>query len=243
MSSENDLIIYTEHFPPYNYKDGTNIVGINADLVRHLCLESNLRCTFELLPWNRAFKLARQTPNSGLVSTSKNEQRSPLFKWVGPIVYGQSRFYYLASRADIQINSLEDAKKYNTGIPNQDVYEPVLEKLGFQKGVNLLSTSTKHETVRLLKLGKLDLVIGSALTLPYQAKEYGIDPTTLVASVVIPDENFMGNFLALNLGVDDAIVTRLQRSLDEAKRSQKYQQIIAQYHQKERNLLRSSDHP
>jgi polar amino acid transport system substrate-binding protein len=52
------LTIYTEQFPPYNFKLDNKLVGINLELTKAACELAKIDCQFELYPWNRSMKLA-----------------------------------------------------------------------------------------------------------------------------------------------------------------------------------------
>lgn len=148
------LQVYTENFPPYNYMRNSQITVINAKLTSLMCIEANIDCQFELLPWNRAFKLTSMSKNKGLISTSRSPEREDLFLWVGPLNSSNSYLYKLKSREDILVGTIEDAKKYSIGIQRDGVYTDVLTKLGFKMASNVMSVTYKNDEVDLFINGK-----------------------------------------------------------------------------------------
>lgn len=229
QSKQPSLTIYTEHFPPYNYLVDGKVMGINVELVQYLCDKSGISCQFELLPWTRAFKLAQQNPNSGVISTSRNKAREHSFQWVGPLAFSKAFFYKLKIRDDIQLSSMAEALNFTVGIQRSDIYEKLLMENGFIKGKNLLEVATKNEDLKLFFMKKLDLIIGSELTLPYQVKDAGYATSTVTEALELPSLKLEGNFLAINLQTSPELVKQFQQQLQLLKEQGGMQRFIDKY--------------
>ncbi|MEI8666475.1 transporter substrate-binding domain-containing protein [Pseudoalteromonas sp. B28] len=90
------LTVYTEHFSPYNFENKAGqLVGINLDIVKDVCIASDITCEFKILPWKRAYSLAQKDKHSGIISIAKTSQRTPIFNWVGPLASSETFFYKL----------------------------------------------------------------------------------------------------------------------------------------------------
>lgn len=224
-----ELRLFTEEFPPYNFLEQESVVGINADLLSQACQLANISCTFELSHWNRAMNSARSKPNMGVFSASRTEKRENDFLWVGPIVFGNSCFYRLKSREDIAINDVSAITNYTVGIARNDVYEAVLLNMGFQKGKNYITYSSKHQDTRMFKEGKLDLLIGSSMTLASQLNNVGLKPEDVVPVSELNDDSLVGNYLALNKESDADVVIKLQSAIDALKANGELEKIITKY--------------
>ncbi|GAB3036808.1 ABC transporter substrate-binding protein [Bowmanella dokdonensis] len=222
------MTVYTEHFPPYQFVHKNRVVGINADIVRRMCQKVEAECRFELLPWQRAYQNVQQDRAGGLISTARSDDREQQFQWVGPLVKSTSYLYKLRQREDIQLVNLADATRFTIGIPPNDVYEAILIQHGFEKGRNLLNVSYKHADMKLFALGKLDLIVGSPLTLHYQVQATGFALEDLVPALEFPLP-VKGNYLALNLAFPKPLKQQLQQALDHMNDEGVVQQIIEQY--------------
>lgn len=208
-----ELKIFTEEFPPYNFSDSGKPKGINIDIMSEVCILAELKCEFEILPWQRAYDSALQLRNSGVMSTARNSSREKLFHWIGPLASSRTNFYRLKSRHDIKIRKQEDLLKYTIGIPRSDIYHTLLTDIGFQHGVNLLSFSHKHDDMNVFFTGKLDLIIGSELTLPYQLLAVGRKVSDVIPVFTLKHQEIRGNYLALNLDTDPLIKSRLEMAI------------------------------
>lgn len=206
------LVLYTEQFPPYNFLQQEEIVGINTELVALSCQHAAIECQFELYPWLRAYDNAIKHPFSGIFSTARTAERQTLFQWVGPLSSSRGFFYRLKSRPDIQVNSLADAKNYIIGVARGDAYELYLLNEGFRYGENLLGFTNKADVVALFLQGKVDLLIGSDRIVPHWLQNHDADMSDLKA--VFELKHVGSNYLALNPAVPADIVKRLQAALD-----------------------------
>lgn len=206
------LVLYTEQFPPYNFMQQNEVVGINTELVALSCEQAGIECQFELYPWLRAYDNAIKHPFSGIFSTARTAERQALFQWVGPLSSSRGFFYRLKNRPQIKVNSLADAKNYVIGVARGDAYELYLLSEGFRYGENLLGFTNKAEVVALFLQGKVDLLIGSDRIVPHWLQNHNASIDDLEA--VFELKHVSSNYLALNPAVPADIVKRLQTALD-----------------------------
>jgi len=226
-SEADRLTIYTEHFPPYNYRHNGEIDGVNIRLVKRLCIKAGIICQFEIYPWLRAFDNALQDPRSGLVSTSRTQKRENQFKWVGPLFFADSYLYRLGARTDVKVADLNQVKQYIVGIPRGDVYEEYFLERGFSYDKNLIAFSNKPHGFDMLIKGKVDLIMGSEVVIPYWFNHLGED--SLPVEAVLPLPGIGGNHLALNPEVPHRLVARLQEQLDGMRRSGELDKLKSEY--------------
>lgn len=81
-SDASEVELLTEIFPPYNYVDQDRVVGINTDILYRACNIASVRCSFSLLPWNRAFILHTQKRTTAYFLLQEQRiARTSLFGW------------------------------------------------------------------------------------------------------------------------------------------------------------------
>jgi polar amino acid transport system substrate-binding protein len=233
QSASNTLILYTEEFPPYNFTQDSQLKGINADVVNALCENAGFDCEIRVLPWGRAYGKTLNERNSGLFSTSRILQREELFKWVGPIVFSNACFYKLKSRQDITVKNQQDLQNYTVGLSRNDIYQLMLENMGLVEDKHFLTYSQKHHDSKLFAAGKLDLIIGSSLTLMSQLNTVGLSVSDVTPVFELNDDALKGNFIAFNKETDPALIEKLQNALGEIKKSGAIERIAKRYVQSE----------
>ncbi|WP_283708843.1 substrate-binding periplasmic protein [Pseudoalteromonas prydzensis] len=207
------ITIYTEQFPPYNFSNKGQLQGINLDITRTLCERVQVECKFELLPWTRAYNLVQKKPLSGLVSTARTAEREELFYWVGPLVSSRTFFYRLTSNDHINPTNLSEVSAYTLGVVRGNIYAELVEGIGFEKDKNLLKVSHHYEYMNLFFKNKIDLILGSELTLDYQLQQFGHGGKEVVKLVELPVDAVKGNYLVFNKAVPLDVVERFNHQL------------------------------
>lgn len=170
-----DLLIVTENLPPYNYRDGDTIKGVSAEVVQALLKEVGIQANIQVLSWVRAYLQALNKPNVLIFSIVRTPHREELFHWVGQVSTTKSYLFKLASREDIRISSIEDAKPYLIGTWREDVREQYLLSQGFIKQQQLDSSGNPKQNIRKLMVQRLDLVADSELSFSYLVKQLNYD--------------------------------------------------------------------
>lgn len=225
-NSQPVLHLYTEHFPPYSFLKNNLVVGLNTEIVAQTCVLAAIKCDIRLLPWNRAMAMTNKNKHSGIYSMSRTHEREKNYNWVGPLVASKNYLFRLKSRTNIDVYDLPSAKKYSIAAPRNDIYEKLLQERGFK---SLFQVSSKFEGVKLFLAEKIDLLIASPLTLPYQLIEHGANIAMLEQLITFPVPELKGNYLALHPDIAPEQVKKLQQALDLLYSSGKVEQLIQRY--------------
>jgi polar amino acid transport system substrate-binding protein len=198
------LTVTTEDYPPFNMpKAGSDaIVGISTDALRKTFELAKIDYTISLFPWTRAYDAARQDPNTCVYSTTRTDEREPLFKWVGPLAHND---WVLFGRADSpKLTSLADAKAYVIGGYHGDATTEFLEA----QGLKVDEANADRLNPQKLAAKRIDFwAAGSALG-PYVSKREGVD--NVVPVLRIKDATL---YLACNKAVPDEVIGKLNAAL------------------------------
>ena len=110
----------------------------------------------ELYPWARALDLAQHEPGVLIYLIARTPARETQFQWVGEIMRLRYYFYRLASRDEVRIERLDDARAYRLGVLRDDVRHQYLQQLGFQR---LVVSGQQQDNVSRLLNGQVDAVL------------------------------------------------------------------------------------
>lgn len=210
----------TENYPPFNLSNSNgDIIGISSDIVKALFKRANVKYEMELLPWQRAYSLALEQGDHAVFSTTQTIEREPLFKWVGPIV-DNTWVFLKGPGSNIELTSLEDAKKYRVGGYRGDAVALFLEAKGFE----IDYVSKDYLNARKLARGRIDLWATGQLLGPYYAKENGIH---CLQEAFTFNETIMS--IAFNINTDDQIISKLNRTLEVMKSQGVIERIKGKY--------------
>ena len=83
-----ELRLLTEQAPPTSFLRDGQPEGYAVEVVRELIRRTGSQARIELLPWTRAYFLAKSEADTGLFSVVRTAEREALFQWVGPILQG-----------------------------------------------------------------------------------------------------------------------------------------------------------
>lgn len=229
-SSEQQIKIYTEHYPPYNMKVAGELTGLSVDVLSATLKQMNSNQTksdIKLTNWSRAYSVVQKVPNSMVFSTTRTKERENLFKWVGPV--SQTHIGIIALKdKNIVINKISDLNNYKIGAVLKDVGEQLLLSNGVNKtniqyvnGVDAINLSfTKMEK------GRIDMFVYDTSVALQNAKSEGFDTSKyeIIYSFETADLYF-----AFNKQTDDKIITKWQNALDAIKQNNIYNEIINKY--------------
>lgn len=217
--------IVTEHLPPFQIDSPQGVSGFASDVVRATMAQAKIEFTIEAMSWSRAYNLAQRDANTCIYSISKGALREPHFQWIGAISYSLTSIYSLKKRSDIQINSLEDAKKYTIAVTKDDITHHFLLSNGFKEGKQLYVIENVYSMINILKGRKnIDLIIVNDTILKYRAEESGVPFNELKKQIDLP-ELPLDFYLACSHKTDKTLVEQLTTSLEQLKTSGQFQQI------------------
>lgn len=221
------VVLMTDNFAPFsmaqddkNFAKADEITGVNADLVKEIFKRAKIDYNLTLrFPWERIYKNALDTPDSGVFSVAMSDERKPLFKWVGPL-YGTERVFVAAPNSSIKITNPKDASKYRVGSYKGGAAGSFLDKnnIPYEAGLQ------DQDNAKKLIDGKIDLWVTNDPVFRYLASKEGIQGLKVVfVSDVSP------HYLALNLKTPDEVVQRLQQALDEIRADGTFKRLGAPY--------------
>lgn len=207
-----ELRLMTEQAPPTSFLRDGQPDGYAVEVVRELIRRTGDDAEIELLPWTRAYFLAKSQADTGLFLVVRTAEREALFQWVGPILQGSTRFYSLKSRG-LRIDSLEDAAQVGTiALPKQWYTYETLQHLGFG---NLYGVSSPKQMMTMLKHGRVPLIATENLTLHDELASGGLAPEEVQEHLAFLQSYY---YIAFSPRTPAALVIRWQRELDGMRR-------------------------
>ena len=226
-----NLTIFTEEYPPYNYlnQDNNKLEGIYVEVVDYILKDNNSKLStkdIQLVPWARAYRTTLTEKNTAIFAITLTDERSPLFKWVGPVT-GTSQVLIAKKKKGIKINKVEDINKHSVVVVRDDVAEQLLISSGIDKK-KLQEAQFPILCARMLSGDRIDLwayAEGPARFII--KKEYGGFGDYEIVHVLNEGEMYIG----FNKDTPDEVIEMFQKSLDKLKTVDvdKYNAILEKY--------------
>lgn len=160
MAGAADVVVYTEHYPPYSYlAENGEVAGKATELVKQVMVESGLDYEIRLVPWNRAYKLATQLDNVLVFSLLHTEKRASQFHFLAPVLqsdlflFGRSGEAATFSREQLHEGSVRGACVIG------DIGCEMLRDLGIPESQILQAPDTYRGEEKLVQMQRADVFI------------------------------------------------------------------------------------
>jgi polar amino acid transport system substrate-binding protein len=215
-----DIQVVSEIYPPYQViNEKGELQGWAADKVKSIFNRLSIDYNVRLYPWARAYQLALTEPNVFIFSLLRTEEREHLFRWVAPLCLIEFAFYRLKKRPEIQVNSIEDAKKYLVAAKKGQASTEYFLRLGFEPDKNLSVSYNNDNFIKMLAFDRVDLIVLSSRNFqslidtksPYADKIEPVFPINYLTRKL---------YLASSIHTSPELIKKLQNAYEElAKQS------------------------
>lgn len=241
MEKNENLTLFTEEFPPFNFTEAGKTTGVSTEVVEAVLKQAGYDYEIRSYPWARTYKVAQETPNALVFSISRRANREDLFKWVGEVVPAVHSVFALRDRTDIQIEDLQDLRRYEIGTNINDAREAYLMNNGFEahKLQRIGGNSPHLVNYRKLKLGRIDLWPMPDAVMSHIVRTAGDDPEETLRNVFVFNELSTGGYyIAASLRTPDIVVDKIRKTLEKFKKTGEYRAILREW-----GLYAYSDRP
>jgi len=177
------------------------IRGIATELIEKALAETRIPYDVSLYSWARAYDMALNGRNTCVYSTSRTEERNPLFKWIGPIV--SDRWVLFGRINGPALASLDDARGHPIGGHYDGASTRYLKSLGFE----IDEVADFHSNLRRVAAHRLDFAVSSLLVGTY-AITHDEELVDIVPVLAFKDIDL---YVACNKSVPDKIIARLNQ--------------------------------
>ncbi len=216
---------YTEEWPPYNYAEGKEVKGISTDILRAACEIAKLQCTFQVVPWARAYKIASHVPNTVVYTTARKPSREKEFLWVGPIL-PRTTWVYGNTALTQSVRDFKDLAKLRIGVVREEAAQQDLEAVGVPPSAFTVQSSNA-DVLRTVTNGSVDAMVDTEVGMAWNLRNAGIAPSTVSKLMKLTDDG--AYYFALNLNSDAALVKGLQAAIDKLRHDGRIDAIQRQY--------------
>ena len=226
-----DITIVTENYPPYHYEQDGVVVGQGTETVQAVLDVLHIRARIGIYPWARAYYMALNDKNTLIYGIARTPQRENLFKWIGVSSPVRYCLFALASRNDIHVRTLEDARHYTIGTVRDDIIEQYLLENGFQIRDQIEPNSSYEANLKKLISGRIDLWGVVDLTGYYLARSNQYPEDRIKEVYCLKDLSAEGAYMAFSKNTPDALVDRFRDALRHIKADGTYDRILSKYSQ------------
>lgn len=204
-------------------QDG-RLTGQGVEIAREIMRRTGDTTEVVVMPWARGYETLQTRANTVLLSTSRTAERDGRFHWVGPILRVQ---WELVGRSgdDIQLSSLEDAKKLDAiGTYINDARDQFLSQKGF---TNLDRATSGLLSYKKLLHGRVNAIVSSNLAMASAAEQLQVSPEEFKSLYVIKS---MDIYIAISENTPQETVLAWQNAFESMKADGSYERIHKQWY-------------
>jgi polar amino acid transport system substrate-binding protein len=216
----------TETWTPYQMETNDGLTGISVDLIKEIQKRIGNNKEIQLTTWNRAYDVTLNQLGYALFLTTRSDKREKLFKWVGPTTSMKLVFFKNKKRTDLQILTLDDAKKVNSiVVAKQTIATEKLKEYGFK---NLEINTLSNYSFAKLRENKIDLYPVEYHAFMYKLKNLHLEDQIVPVKMKKPIYEAK-LYIAFNINTDEKIIKTWQNALDDIKKDGTYDKILNRY--------------
>ncbi|WP_410499023.1 substrate-binding periplasmic protein [Chitinibacter sp. S2-10] len=216
-----DLTLMVGDNPPFNSFIEEQPTGLAVDIVNEMLKRSAISANQYNFPWARALQTAASSPNHCVYTLGRIAEREARYVWVGPIASIQGVFFGLRGR-NLQVKTLDDARKLRVGDLRQGANAILLEQQGFK----IDYANSEEQNVKKLLAGRIDLYPASVFAARQIARRMKIDPHLLQPLLAF---NQVDLYLGCSPATEPRLIKQLSSTLNQMRSDNTLRQLEARY--------------
>ena len=219
--------VVTELLEPYQIQqtDGT-LSGFSTEVIHALFAQANSDANIKVMPWARAYEVARSTPNVMIYSIAHTRARDTLFHWVGSLKEERLFFWGLKSKFPEPVENIEQLKSLKVAASR---LSNVAQYLHDNKFKHIYELIKEDQNMLMLYRDRVDLIVATELTLQNRAEKLGLDFDKMQRIQEVKELN-NDLSIAFNKGTESNVVDHFRQAFNTISANGTISQIRAKWH-------------
>ncbi|WP_420429951.1 substrate-binding periplasmic protein [Kordiimonas sp.] len=223
-ASADDVVVYTENYPPYNYLGNDGVVeGLATEKVHQVLEAAGLSYTIKLVPWARAMFYATTKKNTLIYTITRTPDREEEFDWLVPLA--PSSFYLFVRADDPRSVSPETllSGQFQAACVTGDLTCDLLGWTGIPKENIVVVANSRTEDFRMVVANRADIYVSDLAVNARLRRKEGFDPAITRPAMRI--EGKAGFYLASGLGTDVTLRDKVRNTFLALEKTGRYQLV------------------
>lgn len=219
------LVAYTEQWPPYNFAESGKVQGIATDVLRAACELAELRCSFQVVPWARGYKVVRNTANTVLYTTARKPNREDHFLWVGPLL-PRTTWVYARNIPGAPPREAKELAQLRIGVVREEAALQDLQAAGVPASA-LVEESSNDAVFRMLMGDLVHAMVDTEVGMAWNLRSVGRPAGSVTKLLKLSEDG--GYYFALNRQSNPLMVRKLQQAVDKLRAEGRLDAIVRNY--------------
>jgi polar amino acid transport system substrate-binding protein len=190
------IVMVTEEWPPFRINDDSSpsgFRGIDIDIVNALSEKLGVTIEIQRYPWARALEFMRSGQADMITGIAYAADREQFIYYIPLSYYAVRPVFYTQKGKGSQFQSYQDLYGPSTGYSLNSVY---FEPFDSDTKINKMGLSTEIQLLKVLALGRLDIIIGTDPNVSYDISRLGYQEKLEPTSYQPPDKTEL--FIAIS---------------------------------------------
>lgn len=208
---------------PYGWTGGDGKPrGLFIDVMEEISAESGIAVNPSTLPVGRLIK-ALVNGRTGCAIMLRSAWGETQFAQVA-LVYDDFRTVAIARPDRPVLRHIDDMRGLRVGIPRGTYFG--IAFIDEAKAYHPVHTDDYNQATVLFRSGRVDAIVGTALSLYHNLESIGMDPTALAAPLVLAERPV---WLQCEKSLDGGTIERLRRAADRLREAGRFEALRANY--------------
>jgi len=210
------LHIVTEENPPYQFTNNKGeVVGCAIDMLKAMLSITHDTPEIKILPWPRAYTVAKEKPNTMIFSMARNAFRENDFYWTGIIDNQENIFWGLSSK--YPKGSISAAQLFDASIllANKSTADHILTQ---RKQFKLYRVTNISQGINMLIHNRADLLVSPESVIKRRFKKMGENFNQITPVYQLPELSYNLNF-AFNRQSSPEVIYKYTQAYQQLKKT------------------------
>jgi len=213
------ITLVTAHLLPYSIRQGRE-PGLMVELVEEIERRLGTNRPIQFLPWPRAFRNARLSPNHIIFPLARTAEREADFDWAIEVAPLAPVFVTLNGK---RLDLAQARQQHAIAVQQNSPFEQYLRQQGFTNLV--VTTSAAPIPIRMLRAGRVDAWFTARDLAAYSIREQFVTEPVSYGEPVFTSSIY----IALSREFPDPIRQVYRHIFDEMRQDGTYQRILKHY--------------
>lgn len=222
-SADLNVVAFSSRLLQYQ-EEGEN-KGPTIGILNALLKETEFSANVSYMPWARAFSIAKNTPNTLILSMLRTPEREDSFHWIIKVSQAARVFISLKSKPESYVETMAEAKKKLIAVILGSAAHKELISAGFSEKENIYIVSDGNKMLNLLINGRVDLIYSDPNNVKIGLAAIN-QPDVAIRYKNITLENQRAGYIAINKNSDEKLVTQLQLAAAKFSKTPEYYRLL-----------------
>ncbi len=168
-------------FPPFQYREKSQMTGIDVDMAREVCKRLGIEPEFKVVPWKRALKIAKKGDVTGILTALHKEERTKFLYYTTEAIHTQKNVIMARKGSGLKVSSLDDLKSKTVGVVRGFSYGQEFDNY---QGLKKRVCNNQEDLMRIMNMGRIDVAPGPEKPFLFNSRRFGLQDRFEVVYVI-----------------------------------------------------------